>query len=64
MKDIKNKNHIYKFDDNDDEIDSLSFVKYMKIDINSKYICLVGKSKVMIIDIVKQKDKAPYEFDI
>ena len=36
----------------------------MKIDINSKYLCLVGKSKIMIIDIEKQKEKAPYEFDI
>ena len=64
MDDIRKKNYIYKFDDNDEEIDSLNFVKYMKIDINSEYICLVGKSKIMIIDIVKQKDKAPYEFDI
>ena len=51
MDDIRKQNHIYKFDDNDEEIDSLSFVKYMKIDINSKYLCLVGKSKVMIINI-------------
>ena len=64
MDDIRKQNHIYKFDDNDEEIDSLSFVKYMKIDINSKYLCLVGKSKIMIIDIEKQKEKAPYEFDI
>ena len=63
MEDIRNQNYLYKYDDNNDEIDTLSFVKYMKVDVNSKYLCLVGKHKVMIIDILKQKDMVPYEFD-
>jgi hypothetical protein len=57
MTDIENNNHIYKFDDNNVDIDSLSFVRYMKCDIHSKYIILVGKTKVMIINILNQQDK-------
>lgn len=51
MDDIKNHKYIYRYDDDNEEIDSLSFVKYLVVDINSKYLCLVGKSKVMIINI-------------
>jgi len=64
MNDISENKYFYKFDDEDEEIDSLAFVKYMKCDINSKYICLVGKHKIMVIDIAKQMKKAPYQFDI
>lgn len=66
MEDIKNKNYMYKYDDDDLEIDTLAFVKFMKVDINSKYIGLIGKQKIMIIDILNQKNmkKKPYEFDI
>ena len=63
MQDIKNQNYSYRYDDHDTEVDTLSFVKYIRCDINSKYLGLIGKQKIMIIDIVKPKDK-PYEFDI
>jgi hypothetical protein len=43
MADIKSNNYIYKFDDNDPDIDTLNFVKFMKCDINSKHLALVGK---------------------
>lgn len=64
MEDIKNKNYHYKYDDHNEEIDSLSFVKYLKVDINSKHVCLVGRHKIMVIDIINQGKKEPYEFDI
>ena len=64
MDDIDNHNYIYKYDDKNIEIDSLSFVKYMKCDVHSKYIGLVGKGKIMIIDILNQNNTKPYEFDI
>ena len=64
MDDIRHGRHIYKYDDKNVEIDSLSFVKYMKCDVHSKYIGLVGKGKIMIIDILNQNNTKPYEFDI
>lgn len=54
MDDIEHQRYHYKYDDQDDEIDSLSFVRYLKVDIHSKHVCLVGKHKIMVIDIVNQ----------
>jgi len=55
---------MYKYDDDDIDEDALEFVRTLSIDVNSKYIGLVGKHKIMVIDIRGGHNQIPFEFEI
>ena len=64
LDDIAQDNYMYKFDDDDIDEDALDFVRTLSIDVNSKYIGLVGKYKIMVIDIRGGHNQIPFEFEI
>ena len=43
----------YEFDDDDDTIDALGFVKTLQMDVKNKFVALVGTHQFMVFNLEK-----------